>query len=294
MLKQIISRWTAAKWALLRATRETITVRTKQGVLTVSTHDDVIGRLLYNELQYQHDLSLRSLSFLREKGLLPGPGNGVVLDVGANIGVISIGLLVNGQFESAIGLEPDPTNFALCKRNVVQNGLVDRFTLLPIAASDRAGSVQFELSPDNFGDHRVRSQANGSAKTPVLAGSGRDSIAVEASPIDVILGSLPSKLTDSISLVWIDVQGHEGFVFAGGPRLFSRHIPVVAEIWPFGILQSGMSIPRFCEIASGYWSHFWVWRRCCRYVQYPSNQLLKFCEELGESGSFDDVVFCNA
>lgn len=295
IFSRAIRRWTAAKWAFLRATRETVTIRTQQGVLTVATQDDVIGRLLYSERQFQYDLTLRATSFLHERGLIPARGKGVVLDVGANNGVISIGLLVSGQCEAAIGIEPDPTNFALCKRNVVQNALVDRYTALQIAASDRGGELKFELSAENFGDHRVQSLADGLASTPVAVGSGgRESITVEASPIDEILGRLPSKLTDAISLVWIDVQGHEGYVFAGGTRLFSRRVPVVTEIWPFGINRSGMGIPKFCEIASGYWSHFWVWRRCGRYIQYPTSALIKFCEELGDSGEFDDIIFINA
>ena len=101
-------------------------------------------------------------------------------------------------------------------------------------------------------------------------------------------------MTDSIALVWIDVQGHEGHVLGGGSRLFSRPMPVVAEIWPFGLNQSGLGIAKFCDIAAGYWSHFWVWRKCGRFVQYPTSFLMKFCEELGEAGEFDDVIFVNA
>lgn len=294
IVNRIGRRWTAAQWAWLRATRETVTIQTKQGLLTVSTRDEVIGRLLHSERQFQHDLTVRVSAFLREKSLLPPRGKGVLLDVGANNGVISVGLLVGGEYEAAIGIEPDPTNFALCKINVVQNALADRYTALQIAASDRVGELRFELSPDNFGDHRVRPLADEVAGTAAALTSGRETILVEARPIDDILGRLSLELTEAVSLVWIDVQGHEGYVFAGGNELFSRPVPVVAEIWPYGINQSGMGIPRFCEIASQYWSYFWVWRRCGRFVQYPVSELNKFCEELGDSGEFDDVVLVNA
>jgi FkbM family methyltransferase len=290
IVSRIVSRWTAAKWAFLRATRHTVTVQTKQGLLTVSTRDRVIGRRLFRRGQYQHDLTQRSVSFLRERGLLPPRGEGVVLDVGANIGVISVGLLFNGEFEAAIGIEPDPTNFALCKQNVLQNDLADRFTALQMAASDRTETLQLELSPDHFGDHRVRSPVDGNACTPAAFNAGRASITVEARPIDDILDSLPSPLTDKISLVWIDVQGHEGYAFAGGSRLFSGRAPVVAEIWPSGIKQSGMGLQRFCEIASGYWSHYWLWQECGRHAQYPISRLMNLCEELEKRSAFDDII----
>lgn len=294
IFNRIARRWTAAKWASLSMTRQTVTVRTKQGTLTVSTRDSVIGKLLYSERQFQYDLTLRACSFLREKDLLPARGKGVVLDVGANNGVISVGLLVNGECEAAIGIEPDPTNFTLCQKNVIQNALADRYMALQIAASDREGELKLALSPDNLGDHRVRLLADDSAFRPVPVDLGRETIIVNASPIDNIVEGLPAHLTDAISLVWIDVQGHEGYVFAGGGRLFSRGMPVVSEIWPFGINQSGMGIARFCEIASGYWTHFCVWRRCGRFVQYPTSELIKFCEELGDSGEFDDIIFIKA
>jgi len=43
-----------------------------------------------------------------------------VLDVGANLGVISIGMLVNGDVAAAIGVEPDPDNYALLERNIAR------------------------------------------------------------------------------------------------------------------------------------------------------------------------------
>jgi hypothetical protein len=88
-----------------------------------------------------------------------------------------------------------------------------------------------------------------------------------------------------------DVQGHEGHVFAGGAELFSRDIPVLSEVWPYGILRSGMELEQFCRVAQRHWSSYWVWRRAQRYVQYSITDLPKFCEELGSAGAHDDVIF---
>lgn len=294
LLRRIGRRWTGFKWSVVRSIRDTVTVRTRQGLLTVSTRDEVIGKLLYQQGHYQHDLACRVMTFLRQRGLLPDRGRGVVLDVGCNIGLISIGLLFDGEFEAAVGIEPEPYNFALCQRNVVQNGFHDRYTALQVAASDSDGVLEFGLSRHNFGDHRVHPSGAGGPIRSVGVDANREVITVPASTIDAILDRLPSAASEAIALVWIDVQGHEGFVFRGGPRLFSRRVPVVAEVWPLGLNQSGMGVPRFCEIAATYWSHFWAWRRCGRYVRYPISDLSKFCEELGDGGEFDDVVFAHA
>jgi len=45
----------------------------------------------------------------------------------------------------------------------------------------------------------------------------------------------------SNSLIWMDTQGHEGFIFSGGMEFFkSIRSPkfIVAEFWPYGIERS--------------------------------------------------------
>lgn len=282
VLRRIAGRMRRAGWALHRATRETLTVDTRQGRLSVSTRDEAIGRLLYTQRHFQHDTTVNALKYLRERGLLPEKGHGVALDIGANIGVISIGMLVNGEFAGAVGIEPEPRNFRLLKHNVTANGLSDRYVPLQFAVSDHAGDLPFALHPNNFGGHHVL------AREPA---DSANVIRVPARRVDVLVDGLPSEVRNAIALVWIDVEGYEGFVFAGGPRLFGRDIPVIAEINPMAITQVGMRVGRFCDIAAGYWSSFSVWRRGARYVQYPISELPRFCEELGEYGTYDDVVF---
>ena len=290
-LNRIGRKWRAAKWAFLRATRRNITVRTQQGLLSVCTQDNVISRRLYCDGHYQYDLTLRALNFLRGRGLVPPRGQGVVLDVGANNGVISIGMLVNGEVEAAVGIEPGPENFALLQQNIAGNNLASRYTALQVAASDRTGNLRFELSRKNFGDHRVQALVAGTAVPELNDESSRAVINVAASPMDEIIAKLPRQIGDGLGLIWIDVQGHEGYVFAGGSELFARNIPVVTEVWPYGIKRSGMTLEQFCANASRYWPSFWVWRRCGDYVRYSTSTLLKFCEELGDQGEFDDVIF---
>ena len=40
---------------------------------------------------------------------------------------------------------------------------------------------------------------------------------------------------EEIGLVWIDTQGHEGYVLSGAEKLTSANIPVVTEYWPDAI-----------------------------------------------------------
>ena len=91
--------------------------------------------------------------------------------------------------------------------------------------------------------------------------SKRPTVSVEAETIDRLLFDLPNQFTSNISLVWIDVQGFEGYVFLGAKQLLQKGIPVVCEIWPYGIIRSGMTQSQFCSIASETWTHYWTYEK---------------------------------
>ncbi len=78
-----------------------------------------------------------------------------MLDVGANIGMICIALMLQNYFKRAIAFEPDPKNFRLLVKNVAQNGLENRIDCFPYALSSAAGEAELELSPHNSGDNHL-------------------------------------------------------------------------------------------------------------------------------------------
>lgn len=262
-----------------------MTIPTKQGLFTVFCADSVIGRHLYCLGEYELDLTLKVRDFLHARNKVWG---GTVLDIGANMGVISIGMIHNGLMERAIAIEPEPRNFSLLQHNVRQNRLEDRVICLPYAASDIRSKVEFELSDENFGDHRIRPKRMHAPE--LFQESSRRVTEVEADCLDHLLENLPKDFIDHIRLIWLDAQGHEGKIFLGGRRIFSRDIPVVSEIWPYGIKRVGMSEERFCSIAEDYWSSYWVIRRG-RFFQYPISLLHLFFSELGYNGDFENVIF---
>lgn len=285
--------WRHLCWEINRKFRKSLTVSTKQGTFTVLLGaDESIGASLYCRGQYELELMSNVMAFLRSAQKCPPKGRGTIIDVGANIGVISIGVLHAGELERAIAIEPEPQNFSLLQRNVILNGLKDRVICLPIAASHQKGEVLFELSDTNFGDHRVRPNVHrvNSDSAELFHESRRSVITVQSDQLDKLLWDLPKSFTDNIALVWIDVQGYEGYVFMGARNLLSKGVPVVSEIWPYGIKRSGMSQEQFCEITRSIWTNYWV-RRRGKFVRYPISTLDIFFDELGYDGGFDNVIF---
>jgi FkbM family methyltransferase len=231
------------------------------------------------------------MDFLRSIQKCPPKGEGTIVDIGANNGVISIGALHSGELAKAVAIEPEPQNFSLLQRNVNQNRLEESVICLRYAVSQKKGDLPFELSDDNFGDHRVRTDPD--RKHPVrelFHESKRRIITIPSDTLDNLLSSLPEPFTKTIALAWVDTQGYEGYVFRGAGNMLSKGIPVMAEIWPYGIDRAGMSREQFCGIAETYWPHYWRLRKG-KFMEFPIRMLDALFEELGPGGKFENVVF---
>ena len=163
------------------------------------------------------------------------------VDVGANIGHLSIPGLRRGYFETAIAIEPDPINFALCTVNSELNGVSERVTLLHAAAGDGSATpLPLALAGVEFGDHRV-------AVTDELR-TQRRVIDVPACTLDEVTKDVEPEE----ALIWIDVQGYEVLVLRGAARLLAAKAPLCMEFWPEGITQSGGSLNEILELLAPY------------------------------------------
>lgn len=280
-------------WKLHRLAGETATFRTRHGILTVDTSDRTIARSLYCNRAYELDWMLEVASHLRSTGHLPAKGRGTVVDLGANMGVTSVGWLHVGEFERAIAVEPDPRNFALLERNLAQNGFASRAVCLQCAVGDRDGVLAFERSDTNFGDHRVRLGAPGAAAER-FGESSREVIEVQCRTLDGLLSSLPVEFTKELALVWMDVQGFEAHVLRGGPRTFGTGVALATEVWPYGLQRAGTTPEEFCGLVRGYYPHYWIARgpkRAPRFVRYPTEMFHTVFDEVGFEGAYENVLF---
>jgi hypothetical protein len=117
---------------------------------------------------------------------------------------------------------------------------------------------------------------------------------VAANTIDALLADVDPKLTGDISVIWIDIQGYEGYAFVGAKKLLARGIPVVSEIWPYGMQRAGMAQETFYAIVNETWSSYWR-RREGRFVEYPIDTFQSVFDDLGLDGdAYDNVIFTNA
>lgn len=206
----------------------------------------------------------------------------VLLDIGANLGTICIPLVAAGHFERAIAVEPDPVNLRLLRTNIALNELHERIEVIGRAAADQDGrTLLLERSPINTGDHRI-SVTNEPGQQQE---QDRNKIAVESITIDSII-SIARAAADEI-LIWMDVQGYEGWALAGATRTLARTPPLVFEFWPYGMQRAG-SFDALQQALAPYGC--FIDLADPNGVRRDIDQLSVLCDEIGEGGEYTDLL----
>tara|TARA_A100001011_G_scaffold376903_1_gene440003 strand:+ start:419 stop:1303 length:885 start_codon:yes stop_codon:yes gene_type:complete len=139
-----------------------------------------------------------------------------LINVGAHIGSTCVPAIKRKYFKNLIAFEPSKNNFNLLSANIFINNIADRTKLFNIALSKNKSYVKIKKF-QNSGDYRVvKSKQNN----------------LELVKCD-ILDNYTNKLNKKNSLIFMDAQGHEPFIFLGSKKTFRKKIPVVFEFAPF-------------------------------------------------------------
>jgi len=159
----------------------------------------------------------------------------VVLDIGANIGYYTlIFAKLVGEEGKVFAFEPEPTNFALLKKNVEINGYKN-VILVQKAVSNKTGKLKLYLCEDNLGDHRIYDPHD-----------GRKSVGIEAIRLDDYFEGRDLK----IDFIKMDIQGAEGGAIQGMLNLLRKNktVKIVTEFWPGGLKRFGTDANEYLKL----------------------------------------------
>jgi len=138
--------------------------------------------------------------------LLAESGDGVFVDVGANIGAMTVLAHSTGRVSGIFSFEPSHRYCLAWHRNVLANH-VDQATLFEVAVGDYDGTIQFRVDP--------RMPLNGK----IDRGNVHFSTNIETVKI-IKLDSISAALKlESIALLKLDVEGAEPLVVRGAQSL---------------------------------------------------------------------------
>ena len=195
----------------------------------------------------------RALTQTRELAI-----GGIMLDIGAHIGRMSIPRIVLGDIGAAYCAEPDPLNYACLVGNIVDNGL--NGLLMPdwLAIGDHDGSALLHRA-DVSGRHHVLVGSNPTRDAP----SGQLPQSPTGKVVEVPCLTLDTWLRrlrvdpDAVTFVKVDVQGYEMRVLQGASALLAKgHAAWQLEMDPAHLMATGTSLADVCEKLRQHFTYF--------------------------------------
>ncbi|TSC63122.1 MAG: FkbM family methyltransferase [Parcubacteria group bacterium Gr01-1014_48] len=148
------------------------------------------------------------------------PNQGVILDVGAHIGVFSL-LAALKTRAHIFALEPVPENFAIVQKNIVLNNLAHRITACEIALGGNTGTEKIFLNSINSAGH-------GFAPPKALASVMMKSINVQVKKLEDFLNEQHIR---EVAFMKCDIEGSEyAMLFNTFPECFLKIKRIVVEL----------------------------------------------------------------
>ena len=191
------------------------------------SYDKVISQEIFTQSEFDLSKLYQVLEILKRDYEI-----NKIYDIGANIGTICIPAVKRGLVQKAIGIEPEPQNYKLLKMNIILNNLENNIKIYNTAlSSENEKTMLMELSTDNSGDHRIRTDQVGD---DVYDEKKRKTIDVSSKTFDSMFPTINRKH----DLIWIDTQGHEAKILSGANNLITSGAPVVMEFWPYALKRS--------------------------------------------------------
>jgi FkbM family methyltransferase len=157
----------------------------------------------------------RTLSLIGNylESVIPDLSRTVALDIGANIGNHS--LYFSELFKEVLAFEPNPRTFALLKFNAEHVCSKGNITCFNFGLSDQNSELFFKTSKSNVGGSRIVEDPQ--------SGRDEDMFLIQVKRADDFAELYDNK----ISLIKIDVEGHELAALKGAKSLIEKNNPVI-------------------------------------------------------------------
>ena len=220
----------------------------------------------------------RAIAETRELGL-----GGIMLDLGANTGRMSISRVLLGDVRAAYCAEPEPVNYECLVRNTASNGL--RGLVLPDRVALGAATGVARMRTGRYsGGHRLVGTSS--------AAKGVKEIEVPMVTLDVWVSRLGIDL-NLVSFVKVDIQGWEGHMFAGAAAVLRcRHITWQVEYAPDMLRRAGTNPAVVLDVYRQHFSHFTDLNKDARGERgRPIAEVDSAVEYVREEGKTDLLLF---
>jgi FkbM family methyltransferase len=147
------------------------------------------------------------------------PGS-VYLDVGANIGLMSVATLANRPDCTVVSVEPSPATLPYLRRTHNANVNRDRWTIIPKAVAAQPGdAVFFDGAPEQGAMGGLRDTGRG---------GGKMAMPVPVTTIDELWTEVGRPV---VSVIKMDIEGGERDALTGADACLAAHRPALVLEW---------------------------------------------------------------
>jgi FkbM family methyltransferase len=153
--------------------------------------------------------------------------DGGVVDIGANLGIVTVILSRRFHDRPVHSIEPNPYTIDALRANVVLNGC-GNVDVHQLAIAGHDGEVTFEAHPTNR------------ATTSITTGAAEHPVTVPCATLDTFA---EKSGLDRLAFLKVDVEGYETVVFEGAKKLLGRRgvATILFEVAPPLAIQAGFA-----------------------------------------------------
>jgi FkbM family methyltransferase len=170
---------------------------------------------------------------------------GVMLDIGANVGRMSIPRVILGDSTRAFCAEADELNYQCLSANIRENRLTGLVAADRVAISDRDGFLRLQ-----------RGSVSGSHRVLHASPAAEEDGTVPCTTLDAWVERHGIDLTE-VTFVKVDTQGSELHVLSGASRVLAQpHIAWQIEIAPSHLRLAGSNPHTVYQVLTERFSHF--------------------------------------
>jgi FkbM family methyltransferase len=191
----------------------------------IVSKDMAVGHPLFMTGESDFSKFITAMSLITEKRT---GSISTLWDIGANIGSICIPAVRRNYLEKAFAFEPEAELHKLLRANIILNEVDGRIATFRTALGRGHSKELLTMSDGNAGDYRI---AGTSFESDAMGERSRRHQQIDVAPLD----DFSDHFEVGKTLLWIDVQGYEGFVLAGAEKILKSAPPLVSEFWPYGM-----------------------------------------------------------
>lgn len=195
-----------------------VTIR-EEDHLIICDPRDLVGRSVVLHGNWGRTETEKVVAFLERQEMLSG--NGVAMDLGANIGTQTLYLYLTRKFKRVIAVEAAPKNFDLLQANVRVNGWTDDIEAHHAAIYTEDGVISLNLKEE---------EVSGGHSLLELPGN-TNAVEVPAITVSSLINTYSIE-PEQVEFVWMDIEGFDFEILQEIQKTLGSRLPVFFEFSP--------------------------------------------------------------